>query len=526
MSNCKSDYLSFGTKPTMVNNECVLFSSIIRKFNDAGRIQERTLVITNKALYNFQSINLKRRVPIEKIEAITISKISSEFVVHVFNEFDYRYTSYEKRNEIIEILLELILLSNQNNDKFKFYEVDKLNLNSVMTLYKHYQNKQILRPSNRDLVKMDLTMYGARKQEEKERVSSLRRRTTLLYVNDKKDSTAKQICIEDFELLKILGKGAFGKVILAQKRKNSKYYAIKILNKKKIIEMEQLEHTLAEKSILEHINHPFLVGLEYAFQTDQKIYFVLEFMQGGELFQHLRKMKRFPENTVKFYAACILLGIGHLHSKNFIYRDLKLENLLLDSEGFIMLTDFGLAKFLSSDEKALTFCGTPEYLAPEVITGKGHNRPADWWSFGILIYEMIFGIPPFYSSNVQKMYEKTLKEDLVFKQGISISLECKNLITKLLTKSPDQRLGSKDDIKEIIMHPWFSTIDFEKLYEKKIRPPFKPNLENWESNFDDEFIKEKIRESDMTSVNSKVDMEMLKKFQKEFKKLNFNTNDN
>ena len=522
MNTNKKDYLNFSARPETVNNEKVLFSSLIRKFNDVGRIQERTLVITDIALYNLQSANLKRRVTIENIEAITISKISSEFVVHVFKEFDYRYTSYEKRNEIIEIILNLILNVRKLCNVFKIYEVDKLNLNSVMTLYKHFQNKQIIRPSSKDLVMMDVQKFNEKEEKEKERVSTNRRNTTVLYVNDKKDSSSKSICIEDFELIKILGKGAFGKVILAQKRNNGKYYAIKILNKKKIVEMEQLEHTLAEKTILEHINHPFLVGLEYAFQTEQKIYFVLEFMQGGELFQHLKKMKRFNENTVKFYASCILMGIGHLHDKNFIYRDLKLENLLLDNEGFVMLTDFGLAKFLDSDEKALTFCGTPEYLSPEVITGKGHNRPADWWSFGILIYEMLFGIPPFYSNNVQRMYEKTLKEELVFKSGVEISMECRNLISRLLCKSVENRLGTKGDYKEIKEHPWFSGINFENLYQKKIKPPFKPDLEQWEKNFDDEFIKEKIRESDMTSATGKVDMEMLKKFQKDFQKLNFN----
>lgn len=133
-------------------------------------------------------------------------------------------------------------------------------------------------------------------------------------------------------------------------------------------------------------------------------------MRGGELFQHLRTYRKFSEQFAKFYAACVILGLGHLHAKNYIYRDLKLENILLDDLGYAKLTDFGLAKFLKSDEKAVTFCGTPEYLAPEVLLGKGHNRPADWWCLGILIYEMINGIPPFYSSNVQTMYKRIVKE--------------------------------------------------------------------------------------------------------------------
>ncbi len=226
----------------------------------------------------------------------------------------------------------------------------------------------------------------------------MRKRTTMLYSKGKK--LVSEICIEDFHLLKVLGKGAFGKVILSKKKDTGKVYAIKILKKQQIIDLEQLEHTKAEKRILTHVNHPFLVGLEYAFQTPGKLYFVMEFMAGGELFQHLRKQHNFKENQAKFYAACITMGLGHLHNKNYIYRDLKLENLLLDKDGYAKLTDFGLAKFIEKDDVALTFCGTPEYLAPEVIVGKGHNRPADWWSLGILIYEMIFGIPPFFDNNL------------------------------------------------------------------------------------------------------------------------------
>ena len=520
MNSKSQDYLNFKASSHLINNEKIVLSCMVTKYNEAGYRQERVLILTENAIYNIKKNKVKRRIPYEKLDAITISTTSSEFVLHVNDEYDYRYLSYERRPEIIETILYILCNVRSLCTAFKMYEVELINLNSVMTTQANFKEKNKMRPPYSQMKIMNLETFKVKEKEDTQRATDMRKRTTVLYTNTKNDK--KDICLEDFELLKVLGKGAFGKVVLAQKKENKKYYAIKILIKKKIIEMDQMEHTKAEKMILQHINHPFLVGLEYAFQTDERLYFVLQFMQGGELFQHLRKQKRFPESQTKFYAACIALGIGHLHNKNYIYRDLKLENLLLDDKGYVMLTDFGLAKFIGSSDKALTFCGTPEYLAPEVILGKGHNRPADWWAFGILIYEMIFGIPPFYSSNVQNMYKRAVKEPVAFKQGIEVSSECKDLIVKLLDKDQKTRFGSASDSLEILSHDWFKDIDLTKLLEKKLKSPFQPDLLNWEKNFDDEFIKERIRESEAKPNQGKVDIDILEKFKKDFHDLNFN----
>lgn len=199
---------------------------------------------------------------------------------------------------------------------------------------------------------------------------------------------------------------------------------------------------MLEKDILQKADHPFLVGMEYVFQTDLKIFFVMKFVRGGELFMHLRKSRQFTEKRTKFYSLTVALALGHLHKQKIIYRDLKPENILMEEDGYICLTDFGLAKILQEDEQAHSFCGTPEYLAPEILNEQGHAFPVDWWALGILTYEMIVGFPPFYTgqSNNNKMYELIKNKPVYFpdekKHGIKMSDECKDFITQCLKKNP------------------------------------------------------------------------------------------
>lgn len=240
-----------------------------------------------------------------------------------------------------------------------------------------------------------------------------------------------KVVLEDFRLLKMLGKGGFGKVILVENIHDGKQYAMKILRKTDIIEGEQVEHTKAEKTILQHINHPFLVGLHCAFVNKRKIYFVMELMRGGELYCHLGKTRQFNEHQVKFIVACIALALGHLHKHNFIYRDLKLENILLDDKGYVKLTDFGLAKFVRKEDKTHTICGTIFYLAPEVVTQEGHSQPADWWSLGILTYELLHGFPPFYSKNDRQLMKMICSGKFVFADKFPVSSLCQDFIKKV-----------------------------------------------------------------------------------------------
>lgn len=212
--------------------------------------------------------------------------------------------------------------------------------------------------------------------------------------------------LSDFQIKKVIGRGSFGKVFLVQKKSDGQVFAMKSLRKDVILDYDQVESTKLEKDILLKADHPFLVGMSYVFMTDQKIFFVMRFVRGGELFMHLRQAQRFTEERAKFYAIQVGMALGHLHDQQIIYRDLKPENILMDSNGYICLTDFGLAKVLEKGQQAFSFCGTPDYLAPEILIEKGHSFPVDWWALGILTYEMIVGFPPFYTgnSNNAKMY--------------------------------------------------------------------------------------------------------------------------
>lgn len=202
----------------------------------------------------------------------------------------------------------------------------------------------------------------------------------------------------DFEFLKMIGKGSFGKVLLAKHKKEGQTYAVKVLAKKMILKRNEKAHIMCERNVLlKNLNHPFLVGLRYSFQSRDKLYFVLDYVNGGELFFHLQKERYFPEARAKFYAAEITSALGYLHSEKIVYRDLKPENILLDAEGHIVLTDFGLCKDnLSGRETTNTFCGTPEYLAPEVLRKEAYDRCVDWWCLGAVLYEMIYGLVRFY----------------------------------------------------------------------------------------------------------------------------------
>ncbi|OMJ21992.1 cAMP-dependent protein kinase catalytic subunit PRKX [Smittium culicis] len=289
--------------------------------------------------------------------------------------------------------------------------------------------------------------------------------------------------LDDFAVIKTLGTGTFGRVYLCKERKSNTFHAIKVLKKAQVVKLKQVEHISNEKNILSFIKHSFIVNLKCSFQDIRNLYMVMEFVPGGELFSHLRRAGRFPTDVARFYASEIVLAIEYLHKHNIIYRDMKPENLLLDREGHIKIADFGFAKYVT--DRTWTLCGTPEYLAPEIIRGKGHGKPVDWWAIGILIFEMIAGYPPFYDNNPFGTYGKILAGELSYPSFVSHST--RDIISCLLTVDVGRRLGNlsggSNDVK---MHPWFFKICWFDIINRLIIPPIIPNYEfpGDSSNFD------------------------------------------
>jgi len=313
--------------------------------------------------------------------------------------------------------------------------------------------------------------------------------------------TGKKPSLEDFEMVRVLGKGSFGKVLLCRKRDSGKLYAIKVLKKQHVVKRRQVVHTKTERSVLGLVDHPFVVKLHYAFQTGDKLHFVLDFCSGGELFFHLGRAGRFSENLGRFYAAEIALALGHLHKKGVVYRDLKPENILLDSEGHIKLADFGLSKegIVSGIKGTHSFCGTPEYLAPEVLNRKGHGTSVDWWSLGALLYEMLTGLPPWYSQDRQKMFACIRSSDLRFPDFVSSLAQL--ILTDFLERDVTKRLGSVRDVDDVKEHPFFQFMDWDKLYRREIPSPFVPRLNSQTdtANFDTQFTRLPINSIDASS---------------------------
>uniref|UniRef100_A0A8C8F0J0 Ribosomal protein S6 kinase n=1 Tax=Oncorhynchus tshawytscha TaxID=74940 RepID=A0A8C8F0J0_ONCTS len=298
---------------------------------------------------------------------------------------------------------------------------------------------------------------------------------------------------ECFELLRVLGKGGYGKVFQVRKvagAASGKIFAMKVLKKAMIVRnAKDTAHTKAERNILEEVKHPFIVDLIYAFQTGGKLYLILEYLSGGELFMQLEREGIFMEDTACFYLAEISMALGHLHQKGIIYRDLKPENIMLNNQGHVKLTDFGLCKeSIHGGTVTHTFCGTIEYMAPEILMRSGHNRAVDWWSLGALMYDMLTGAPPFTGENRKKTIDKILKCKLNLPPYLT--QEARDLLKRLLKRNASSRLGAgAGDATEVQAHPFFRHINWEELLARKVEAPFKPFLQSAEdvSQFDSKF---------------------------------------
>ena len=432
-------------------------------------------------------------------------------------ENDFNYIS-KKRFEIIETINKVF--KKIKNQQLKLTEVDDKSLKIYVTLKKEKKhNPSFTRMKKNNLIKIDTFLN----KDNIEQLKIIEANTPIKnQISNKKPNltmfsshkTVKEVKLEDFKILKVIGRGSFGKVSLVEYIPTNEIFAMKSLKKDFLIGEDQIESTILEKEILQNIDHPFLCGLIFCFQSEDRIFFVMPFLSGGDLFQHLKNFKTFSEEMVKFYGAQIAIALQYLHDKDIIYRDLKPENILLDEKGYLRLADFGMAKKLEYSKKALSFCGTPEYLAPEIIKGEGYDINIDWWSLGIIFFEMLCGFPPFYDDNLDKMYELIQNTEVIFPQNIYLSNEAKDIIGKLLKKNVKERLGYASGIVEIKNHPFFKGIDFQEIENKKVASPFVPKIENNTDvqNFDETFTKEDV---DMSYIQ-KNNMDIIKANQYKF----------
>ncbi|CAN9502139.1 unnamed protein product [Ophioblennius macclurei] len=345
------------------------------------------------------------------------------------------------------------------------------------------------------LAEMGLQAEGLAKRNSMLRTSEPRRAPSERRQSVDPQQLTPRLGISDFTFIQVLGKGSFGKVMLARLNSNERVFAIKVLKKDIILQDDDVECTMTEKRVLSLArDHPYLTQLYCCFQTPDRLFFVMEFVNGGDLMFHIQKSRKFEEGRARFYTAEITSALMFLHSRGIIYRDLKLDNVLLDKDGHCKLADFGMCKEgIIQGVTTGTFCGTPDYIAPEILQEMLYGPSVDWWALGVLLYEMLCGHAPFEAENEDDLFESILNEEIVYASWLST--ESVNILRAFLNKNPARRLGcvaSEGGESAVTGHPFFTGVDWEKLNRREIEAPFKPRIKTPEdvNNFDPDFTQE------------------------------------
>ena len=493
---------NYSVKTNITRDEEIQFSDKINKINKYSWWQERNIIITDKAIYNLKKLSLKRRIDLKTLIGITISKNSEEFVIHCKNiDYDYHYSS-PRRKIIIEIISKNYEINVEQ--EIKLFELPDKNLNEYVTS-KEEKEKQISytrMPKNIKSLNVKDYLFGNQSKTE------IDKNKNIVPIKPKFKYIA--VNYNDFEINKVIGRGFIGKILLVKYKKDGKYYAMKMMRKDQIISEELQDNILLEKNILIESQNEFILSLSFFFQTKERIYFITPFIKGGDLYHKLKKDKFLKEDLVKFYSAQIIIALQYLHDLGIAYRDLKPENILLNEDGYIKLCDFGASVKLHGTEKDYNFAGSPEYASPEMINYQGHTVMTDWWSLGILIYEMLYGFTPFFNLDKDRMYDLIINGSISFPEyytnnenneeenqiEYNISEEAKSLIIKLLEKDPGKRLG-REGLEEIKKEPFFYGIYFDDISKKRYKALFIPDINEKDltNNFEEEYLNLDIAES-------------------------------
>ena len=469
----------------IINNEKIYYSECLVKINSVGKNQERNFVLTNKHIYNFKKKTMKRKIPLTSILGLSYSSVSNEFIIHGKNEqYDYAYKSDKK---ILIICLIILLFQELDDIIMPICEINEKSLKNYVT---HERDKK----RNREITKMNLSFkintksfVNTNKQlVEKEKInkknsenhcSNLR----MISYGDFNDFIIMEskIKIEHFKLIKEIKRDYFGSYIIGKYLKDNKIYILKTINKEYLIENNLIDNIILEKQILQKMEFPFINKMAFCFQREEKIFFGFNYIKTVNLYHELCSCRSFNEERVKFYASIIGITLDYLHKNKIIYRNFSLKNISISEDGYLLFNIFYSVRLnQDSNSNNSTYQGEEEYLSPEVFNGEGQSYISDWWGYGIIIYEMLFGFTPFFDVNYEKISDKILNEEIEFPKKINISAEAQDLLVKLLIKEKSERLGFGSGFDDIKNHYFFKGIDFDKLKQKAIEPPFKPTIED------------------------------------------------
>ncbi|CAK56710.1 unnamed protein product (macronuclear) [Paramecium tetraurelia] len=453
-------------------SEQILISRNVGKINKRNTEQQRTIVITSENLYNIDKKTIKRKIQIQNIFGVTVSRSSFEFILHVPSETDYHYKSHENRDIILFYLS--IALKLKNKDGLKIYLVDQEDLQPFCQHQKISDlKKQVaLHPKSKllFLYPNDFQLQYINMQNQPTKSLTLNHKITVLFVNDKLKFRVK---LDDYDKNAIISNGSLTRIfLLSQKTDRQKVLVLKT------IRSTDIDVDLMEFFLKSYEKEPFIEQLELCIRQTELIHFLFKFVKGGDLFAHLQNVGTFTESQAKYIIAQVGMALQSVHEKGITYGDLKPENILVDEQGYIYLTDFGYGKLRVYQEfkKQQNINFSLEYASPEYLKYGDLTRMSDWYSMGILLYELLIGISPFYNTNKDVTIKLICQGELHFPKGIPISIECIDLISKLLQQDSSTRIGFSNDFKEIQAHPWFSEIDWVELKQKKIVLPYIPTI--------------------------------------------------